>query len=305
MEPAADGGAGHIASYIFQCLAQGIDCPHQLGAAAAFGDLPGKLSRSGTAGAAGQGLLQKAQPAFQQFGKGIPLPFFQGDQHLGQSQGIPGGKGLHKTLGLGWNRAALGEDLLRLPIEAAAAVHGGGDILFAWLGEIQAQLPVQQLFRQGHQLQLGAAGAHRGQQLFGIVRQKDKYTVLRRLLQDLQQGILALGAQLLGEEVDLVGGFVGPDEHILPDLPDDLHRHILMLRILHGDEVRVVSRFDLPAGAADTAGLAAALAENGLGQKLCQRVLAGAFGAGDQIEVGDMAPVKAGCQGFLQPVVAQ
>ena len=126
-----------------------------------------------------------------------------------------------------------------------------------------------------------------------------------RLFQNFQQGVLPLDTQFLGEKVNFILGFIGTDEHILPHLPDDLHRYIFMLRVLHGDQVRVVPGKDLPAGAAGKAGLVPALAEDRCRQKPGQSPLAGAFGAGDQIKMGNMSRPDGPGQILFQPVVAQ
>ena len=99
--------------------------------------------------------------------------------------------------------------------------------------------------------------------------------------------------------------FIGADKHIVPDLADDLHRHIFMFRILHGDEVRMVAGSHFPAVDAATTALAAAFAENGLRQQLSQGVFSGSLRAGDQIEVGNVPFRQTFRQILFQPVIAQ
>ena len=116
-----------------------------------------------------------------------------------------------------------------------------------------------------------------------------------RLLQNFQQGVLALDAQFLGEQVDFIVGFIGTDEHILPDVADDFDGHVFVLRVHHGNEVRVVVLCDFSAGIADTAGFLLILTQNCRCQKLCQGVFAGTLRAGEQVEMGHTAPAQAAC----------
>ena len=116
---------------------------------------------------------------------------------------------------------------------------------------------------------------------------------------------MPLGVQFLGEEVDLLIRLIGSDKHILPDLADLLHRNRLMLRVCHGDEVRVGIRHDLPAGRTAQAGTVLSRTHHSRRQKSGQGMLAGAFRAAYQIEMRHPAPTDAGTQILFDSPVAQ
>ena len=50
---------------------------------------------------------------------------------------------------------------------------------------------------------------------------------------------MALDAQALGQNIDLMAALVGTDEQIVPHLADLLYRHIFMLRVGDPDHIRM------------------------------------------------------------------
>lgn len=96
------------------------------------------------------------------------------------------------------------------PLRCAAA----GYVLGAGLGKGFAQSFDDHRQGQRLQLELDAAGAHRGQQPVRIVRQKEKDSVNRRFFQHLQKGVLSGQTQVLspGDVINFPVGLIGPDE---------------------------------------------------------------------------------------------
>ena len=168
-------------------------------------------------------------------------------------------------------------------------------------------MTAENVLRQRLHIQFRTPGTDSGQQLVRIVREQKKHAVFRRFLQNFQQRVLSGKPHVLrpGEHVNFVLRFVGLNVHIRPRLPDQVYRHGLLFRVVHGDEVRVTAIHHLAAWGAAAAGLIAALTEDRRPEQPCQCVLARALRPGDQVEVGDMPFGEAPGQILFQPVVSQ
>ena len=107
-----------------------------------------------------------------------------------------------------------------------------------------------------------AAGAYGLQQGGGRVSAEDERRVGRALLHDLQQHVLVALVQLAAvpQDIHLARRLVGADVYVLSQGADGLHRQFPVLRVLHGDDIRVYALQHLAAVAAAQAGLVRPLA---------------------------------------------
>lgn len=176
---------------MIQGLGQNGHSLRQLPAAAVGGQFPGHGNRRRHAGAAAQRHGEKLLPLAENGRQLIPLQLFHGDQNLKQAKRVPPTVSLDKISGLRQPAAALRQKLHGLSQPTAAALRCGGYVLGAGLGKGFAQSFDDHRQGQRLQLELDAAGAHRGQQPVRIVRQKEKDSVNRRFFQHLQKGVLS------------------------------------------------------------------------------------------------------------------
>ena len=191
--------------------------------------------------------------------------FFPPAEHVRESCAQRLKKGSH---GLGVQPLVLGapaENLGRVPGVHRLEIGGGKRGCFL------------RLLRRGLscELQERAAGAHRLQKLHGLGRAQQEHHALRRLLQQLEGGVLSGGIHGLRfvDDVHLASGLVRQDDRIGGEGTDLVHGDVLLLLSLvvretgEGDHIRVDPGLHLPAVAADAAGLLP---------------LAGAYGRGSQ-----------------------
>ena len=238
--------------------------------------------------------MKHPDPLLQLRDQLIPFPFFHRHQQLHKAQTVLFAKALGKPGGLLRDHGTGFQQSLCLTQIAAGSGNGGRNILGGCLWEALCQLPLQYPLGQGVQLQLRTAGTDGGQQCLRIIRQQHTHRVSRWLLQNLQQGVLSLHTKGLGEDIYFFVRFIGTNKHILPVFLHHFDRHLLMVRVCDGDNIRVVAGHSLPAGVAPQTGLVCFLAYGRSCQQLCQGALTGAFRSADQVEMGKTAPGSAG-----------
>ena len=100
------------------------------------------------------------------------------------------------------------------------------------------------------------ARAHCGQEQRGIGRAQNKSHALRRLLQELEQGVLRLGGHgfRILQDIYFPVQFSRRDQHVLPQEADRLHAQGSLALPAYQPDVRAVALQHLPAGRAYTAG---------------------------------------------------
>ena len=259
-QPAADVACAHVGGAVIHGGLHGAGGLGQLGG----GALAGQGSGFGTAGETGpdqQRIGQKLLPLQKDFQQLIPGELLHGAQQMCKGVAVAGLPGRGKGFRLRELQAAL-QQQLRLPQIAAGAGIGRLKTGRFCLRKFSPEPGQGLLPGDGLQPKLGAAAADCGQQLFCVVGQQEENGIRRRLLDELQQGVLRTVGHILGagDAVNLFFALVGADIGVGLELANQLHRDGFLVRVVNCNDIGVNPREDFTAGSAPAAGNRSSLA---------------------------------------------
>ena len=263
----------------------------------------------GQAGPDADRVGQQLDPFVQNLDQLIALEPLHPHQQRRHSGAAAGGEAVREAGGLGRERLALAQQGCRRSVISVRALPGPVQLVRAFFGEGGRQGRNAFALCQRRQVQRDAARTDRGQEFFGAVAEQEEGPVFRRLLQDLQQRVLGAGVHVVGprDQIDLAPALVRADIEVRPGSADQIHADGLLLRLVHGDDVRMDAVKHLPALQADAAGppVAGCALHRG-GEDAGKGMLSASRGAGDQVAVGDAVGCKRCLQRGLQlPVPEQ
>ena len=263
---------------------------------------------SGQAGPDADRVGQQPDPFVQNLDQLIALEPLHPHQQRRHSGAAAPGEGIREAGGLGRERLAFAQQFGRGSVIPARALPGPVQLVRAFFWEDGRQGRDAFALRERRQVQRDAARTDRGQELFGAVAEQEEGPVFRRLLQDLQQRVLGAGVHVVGprDQIDLAPALVRADIEVRPGSADQIHADGLLLRLVHGDDVRMDAVKHLPALQADAAGppVAGCALHRG-GEDAGKGMLSASRGAGDQVAVGDAVGCKRRLQRGLQLPVSQ